>query len=599
MQLDQPGSWAVKDEDYSLGAFTIQPVDGIFEPLTVQLRGLLLYPVSNGGEKFPLIILAHGRHSASIENFRGLGYIGRRLASHGYVCASIDLNDLVGPQGTGVSKKPPIVTGGAIEHRARTILRTITALAEHPVCASLGNFKSVGLVGHSRGAEAACRAGALDNELGGLHGIRAVFSIAPVDFMGVRPPLPFFLLYGDLDADVSDGQSFRLWDRAASRRAGIFVSGAIHNYFSENWDSEWSTVNNRILSRDKHEALAKCYTTAFFERELRGATGFDRILNGSVKPETLEALELFPLFSPVLRGDIDTFEGKFDIKTNGLGLGTETAGEIFIREIDLERFKIDAESIGNVIPKYLQYHQYLGDPNYAQYYDYLRSEIAAMVDAMLQALRYLADAGNAQATAALKEKLRQIDPTFDLTPAGWKVLHDKLVAAATAKGVLLEIVDFVRRASPADHAFNHVGKALAIDWRAAGAIYRTALGDFNASQFDTIAMRVGQNYGADQSPALNTAGSPQTFTVELQDKNGIVATVNLELLGLHVPSPAADQETFKTALTTIALPISLFSRPQQPDLRHLASVALIFNNARGSIAIDDLSFIKDGRHEAV
>jgi hypothetical protein len=599
MDVDKAGSWAIKEEDYALGSFTIQPVDGVFEPLTVQLRGLMAYPQSSTTKKFPLVILAHGRHSASIENFRGLGYIGRRLASHGYVCASIDLNDLVGPQGVRVSKKPPIVTGGAIEHRARTILRTIKALAAHPIGAKLANFKSVGLLGHSRGAEAVCRAAVLDNEFGGSHGIRAVFSIAPVDFMSVRLPLPFFLLYGDLDADVSDGQSFRLWDRATGRRAGFFVSGAIHNYFSDNWDSEWATANDRILPRTTHEALARCYTIAFFERELRGATSFDQILSGKERPDGLDMVKLSPLFSPLSRIDIDTFEGKFDASTNGLGLGTGSTGDISIREIDLERFKIDADSIESLLPRYVQYHQFLNDPAYEQYWENIVTEIEAMVDAILEDLQYLADASSTQQGTSLKEILKEIEPAFDLTPSGWNNLKNKLVGTVAAEAVLLKVVAFAKQAGSADHAFNHVGKGLAIEWRKEGATYRTGLGDMNASQFDTVALRVGQNYAADGSAGLNTPGALQTFAVEIVDTAGVMAAVEIAAGGFDVPSPADDQATFKTALTTVALPLSLFHEPQTPDVKHFASVALIFQKAQGSIAIDDFSFIKDGSHETV
>lgn len=77
------------------------------------VRGVLFEPVGDG--PFPVVVFEHGRHSTcgfegreaylsppggcedndpwySYPSYRGYDYLGRHLASHGYVVASIDVN---------------------------------------------------------------------------------------------------------------------------------------------------------------------------------------------------------------------------------------------------------------------------------------------------------------------------------------------------------------------------------------------------------------------------------------------------------------------------------------------------------------------------
>jgi dipeptidyl aminopeptidase/acylaminoacyl peptidase len=92
---DQLGQFKTNEIDYDLGSFIIQPIDGVFEPLSVRLNGLITYPDGlEDASKAPLIVLAHGRHSAEVENFRGLAYLAHHLSSYGYICTSISLQVL-------------------------------------------------------------------------------------------------------------------------------------------------------------------------------------------------------------------------------------------------------------------------------------------------------------------------------------------------------------------------------------------------------------------------------------------------------------------------------------------------------------------------
>ncbi|WP_437937785.1 alpha/beta hydrolase family protein [Sorangium sp. So ce341] len=589
--IDQPGPYETIETDYHLGEMTIQPVDGVFAPMVVPLEGLVTRPRTAGSKaKAPLVVLAHGRHSASVENFRGLAYLAHHLSSHGYVCASISLNALVGPQGTRVCKRPLIVTGGAIIHRAKTILRTIVELERLPEIARCTNFKNVGLIGHSRGAEAVALAGALSEEAGGSFGVRAAFSIAPVDFTSAHPTLPFFLLYGDLDGDVSDGQSFRLWDRAAPSKYGFYVHGAIHNYFSTNWDSEWEQENDQILPREQHEGLAKALTLAFMERHLRGAEHLEELLRGRAElPETLSGVTLARLYEGREHRVVDSGEGPFDVTTNTLGFAVTVSPDCSVREVDLQRFKVDTQGVGSTLDLYAKYHRYLLDPAYAQYADYLKAEIAAMVEGMIGTLRYFADASDGDVKEELASQLVAMAPDFQYTPDGWAALETNLVARA-APG-LREVFALVDAENAAKHTWNQETKGISIDWKASGAWYASTLGSLDASRYRFLCFRVGQNYRSPDDPMGNQPGQAQDFSIVLEDARGRTRALRMSDADAAVAPPSAAQYDFKTAFRTALVPLERFGGADGVDLGCLTTLRFVFDKtATGSLIVDDLGF---------
>lgn len=585
------GPYSTVEQDYYLGSFIIQPTEGVYVPMESKLRGLITYPSENQiSGKLPLVILAHGRHSAAVENFRGLSYLAHHLSSYGYICASIDLNDLVGPQGTRVSKKPPIVVGGAIFHRAKTILRTIVSLREHTVVGQRANFKNVGLIGHSRGAEAVARAGAMSEESGNVFGINAVLSIAPVDFSGVHIRLPFFLLYGSLDADVSDGQSFRVWDRASSNKHGFYVDGAIHNYFSSNWENEWSSPNNRIISRETHEDLAKTCSLSFFHYYLQSKEEFRDILTGHNLPNEFGELEISRLYSSVNQQKVDNFEGVFDSSTNSIGRPVVFEGAGEMAELDLERFKVDAEGFSNEISTYYKYHEYLGNPQYAQYFEYIRNELARMSQGFVSVMRYFYNASQSQTQIDFANLVGQTSPEFEATTNGWVLLESEL-RQSSLEG-LLEIQKYIERNSSALHGLNHVGKGLLINWNGTDAKYQTTLDKTDISSYFWLSIRVGQLYNSDKNPLLNPLEQKQSFTIHLMDDNGSSASVVIDQIDSAINYPKLDQNYFKANLSTLLLPISSFLE-QTPNLnlKKISELVLSFDQVEsGSLVIDDIAF---------
>ncbi|ELB2798314.1 hypothetical protein B7489_17310 [Vibrio alginolyticus] len=591
-ELYNSGPYQTSEEDYELGSFTIQPTEGVYEPIEARIRGALTYPSDPLVSKAPLVILAHGRHSANIENFRGLMYLAHHLSSHGYICASIDLNDLVGPQGTKISQKPPIVTGGAIFHRAKTILRTIVELKSHPIVGTRANFKNVGLIGHSRGAEAVARAGAMSEESGNIFNIKAVFSIAPVDFSGVHLGLPFFLLYGDLDADVSDGQSFRVWDRAKSNKYGFYVSGAIHNYFSSNWDNEWDSEISRTISRTSHELIAKAYTLSFFESYLKHNTKTLALLTKGKLLGELSNLEVSRLYSSIDRYEIDTFNGLFDPSVNSLGLSCSMSGAGTMSELDMERTKVNASGLRSELAVYYDYHKYLKDPRYEQYYNYINIELSRISKNFVSIFKYFIDASQDSIAAPLLGIIKQSYSNFENNPSGWLFFENQLrINVFTG---LADSIQYVEANSGALHSLNHVGKGLRIDWSANDAVYRTNIGGIDFSNYKWLSLRVGQLYDTNKDSLFNPANTDQSFTIAIIDSSQTKSAIYSSQIDSDVSYPKSDQSHFKSALQTMLVPTSSFLE-QCPELNlsSIEQLCLVFNRvASGSLVIDDIALIK-------
>lgn len=592
--IDQPGPHDVVSSEYDLGQLTLQPQEGVFAPLDVRIRGSLHRPSTEGPDLFPVIILAHGRHSANVENYRGLNYLGEHLASHGYCCASIDLNDLVGPQGTRVSNKPLVVTGGAIIHRAKTILRTLTDLKLADAFEGRANYKSVGLVGHSRGGEAVCRAATIDRETGGAFNISSVFSIAPVDFGATSVNIPLFLLYGDVDGDVSDGQSLRIWDRAMNERRGVYVKGAIHNFFSTNWDNEWGNEPHPdTLDRATHEDLARIYSTAFFNLAHYGKLEQAQLLAGRESHPTLSHVQLDPLFSTLSDMKIDDFSGEFDPEVSSLGKPIYQAGAIKVREFDMETFKADAASVSPTIERLSQFHAFLLDPGYAQHYVFIRGEISAMSSAITEILRYLYEAGDPTSKARIEATLANI-LTSSGSPPDFVGFQSMLRSSGQPEPSYAAISGLINQEAPSSHGLNHVGKGLVVEWTDRDAELQYSVDGVDFSQTPFLVIRCGQYYSKEGDSGLNTFGVAQNFHIRLVGVDGAHSEIVLSQISNPVFAPTPGQRTFKAALVCRVIPISAFKDAVPNfDLSSVSKIIFKFNDTpTGAIAFGDIGLTR-------
>ncbi|HEX8201425.1 MAG TPA: hypothetical protein VF590_13135, partial [Isosphaeraceae bacterium] len=233
---EAPGPYPVGRTAYTAPDLTIPAgLEGVLSDVVVRLEALVRYPAALAGDntpvsarraRYPLVILAHGRHGAveferdpdgsprldavcrrtplragptsfpEFKSHEGLEYLAAHLASHGMIAVSINLNGQFDPAtgrgalvalGAGAATCRPFqVQEVGITHRGLTILRHIREMEDKdngdPLFSGRINLGAIGLIGHSRGGEAVVSAGEINAStlIPPLQlAIKAIASIAP------------------------------------------------------------------------------------------------------------------------------------------------------------------------------------------------------------------------------------------------------------------------------------------------------------------------------------------------------------------------------------------------------------------------------------
>jgi len=264
---------------------------------------------------------------AGVEPVRSLGgydYLGRFLASHGFVAVSVGANGINAGGGTGdeytarqallnrhleLWRQLSASGGGAL---AGKVLDATGAAVDFRGRVELTN---VGTLGHSRGARAVMLHAADENQDEWPAGVRikAVVPMEPVPFGGgeVVTNLPVAAVVGACD-DVSNpgARDYVEGIEARVQRHIWTVQGANHNFFN----SQWSPRENPVLgvddahvgafttpapagrcatpdgteqpqlTEDAQRVLGTGYVGAFFRKYLADETRFDAMLAGTEQP---------------------------------------------------------------------------------------------------------------------------------------------------------------------------------------------------------------------------------------------------------------------------------------------------------------------------
>lgn len=336
-----PGGFDVASAEYDFGALLVE--DRVTKrPYPVRVLGVVHFPAGAEGG-LPLVVLLHGRAAwcrgpvqdarvvshcrapepvgMSVPSHRGYDEDARLLASHGYVVASIDANDVNAMD----SPRNGVPNGDdGIEARARLLLRTLDELrGVHERGGSPANpgldplrgrldLSRIGLMGHSRGAEGVTRAPGHAEETGhwSAGSLLAVYSLAGAtrphlpDYLMplVKGPTAYLAVSPYCDGDVQDLGNVDYYDAsrtdpARGPLAHLLFMGSNHNHYNAQWtedDAEptWGADAYCGAQGEGYGRLApedqarhqRAYLPAFFRLHLGGESAFAPLFTGDAAP---------------------------------------------------------------------------------------------------------------------------------------------------------------------------------------------------------------------------------------------------------------------------------------------------------------------------
>ena len=260
---------------------------------SLPLNGLVWYPEGEG--PFPLVLIVHGNHAASRSSDPGYEYLGRHLASRGSIAVSVDENFLNGTLlGDPLGSEMPLRGWLLLEHLAQW--QRWNSDPDFPLYGQI-DTEAVGLIGHSRGGEAAVAATSMLNGSCGpgsdridpnlaAADIDAVVAIAPSDGLyrpcGSQARLrgtSYLTINGGMDGDVGTFYGLAQYGRtrveAGEFKASAYLHRANHGQFNQNWGFgdlgvfDWLVLDRAsLLTDDEQRQSARTIVGAFVEATL-------------------------------------------------------------------------------------------------------------------------------------------------------------------------------------------------------------------------------------------------------------------------------------------------------------------------------------------
>jgi hypothetical protein len=372
------GSYAVAKDTFDLGDLAYKP-DSF--PNFVELRGSVHYPSSLVGGPFPVIVLLHGRHVTtyrtsapgttslswppaagfqSIISFDGYDYFARTMASHGYIVISISAN-AINAADAALSDRGMNARGQLVQKHL-DIWKGYNTAGGAPFGARFVgklDMTRIGTMGHSRGGEGVVYNALLNRSLGSPYGIKAVLTLAPVDFYRKKlNGIPLLNIAPYCDGDVSDLQGVHFYDDVryndiadTAPKYNLLMMGANHNFFNTVWtpgsyiagtsDDWFSTTDpycsanrtgNGRLDTIKQKAAFNAYAAAFFRMHVGGDTSFAPILEvEDIYPPVsskLDTTQVYMSYHPGKnkRKDINRIDTASNISVNTLGGAVSSVG---------------------------------------------------------------------------------------------------------------------------------------------------------------------------------------------------------------------------------------------------------------------------------
>ena len=269
-----------------------------FGPEAFPLNGRVWFP--EGAGPFPLFLIAHGNADMSVPSDLGYEYLGRHLASWGYIVVSVDENFL----NDSLFGEVP----GDYETRGWLLLEHIKLWRDWNAAGNSRfhgkvDLDNIALAGHSRGGEAIVHALAFNRmrrypddpsiPLNYGFAIKALIAIAPSDghYRPTGRPAPlsnisYLILQGGYDADgrifIGDRQFNRVQPTSAGQiKTSVYPYRANHGQFNTMWgDNDWTPPSSWMLNRspimsgEDQRRIALVYITSFLQYTLKGEESY-------------------------------------------------------------------------------------------------------------------------------------------------------------------------------------------------------------------------------------------------------------------------------------------------------------------------------------
>lgn len=259
------------------------------------VNGRVWFPQGEG--PFPLVLVVHGNHHMAEYSDPGYAYLGELLASRGFILVSVDENFLNGSFIGGIPTENDARGWMLLQHFK--VWREWNETEGNPFYKKV-DMENLGLIGHSRGGEAAAIAGAFNRlsrypddatvEFDFNFPIKAIIAIAPSDGQyrpaNKRTPLEnvnYFTIQGAHDSDVSVFAGDRQYNRVKFDdgtdwfKSSLYIYRANHGQFNTVWGrtdhsppASWLLNLKPLLDGEEQRQIAKVYFTAFLEATLHG-----------------------------------------------------------------------------------------------------------------------------------------------------------------------------------------------------------------------------------------------------------------------------------------------------------------------------------------
>ncbi|MBL7112582.1 MAG: hypothetical protein ISS19_11660, partial [Bacteroidales bacterium] len=260
------------------------------------------YPGGKG--PFPLVLIVHGNHLDRDYSDPGYDYLGKLMASRGFIFASVDENFL-NAAWSNMFKQLDEENDcrGWLLLKHLELWREWNEDEKNPFYNKV-DLSKIGLIGHSRGGEAVAIAAAFNQlpyypddatiEFDFGFDIKSVIAIAPVD--GQYKPgsvgtffgnVNYFVLQGSHDMDMRSYNGARQWQRIKFSdttfhvKAGMYIWAANHGQFNSAWgenDVGYPGIalfnKKQMLSFDDQMMIAKVYISAFLEATMLDKYGY-------------------------------------------------------------------------------------------------------------------------------------------------------------------------------------------------------------------------------------------------------------------------------------------------------------------------------------